>query len=238
MTSQSGPTRTANVLSKISTHGRWVVRIMPVDTKRRLLSPLACRTAVERSAVEMRGWDYPHVVPTSHDDHGAYPIEHGYETWTDWDTHIEAWRFMQSGQFVHQFAMWEEFELPRHVERNSGHPWLSLESTIYSFTEILTFAARLTEQVDYGDKITIEVGLRETGGRQLFADFRRALFRRYACEIPAIHRTLTVAPDELRANRLEFSNAMSRETLALFSLDIEARIVSDIQEQLASRRWS
>lgn len=161
------------LLEKIQGAGHWRILIRPITPLDEKLSIARCREAVSKANVELRGWDYPHVL-FRNDESGGYSNADGYfEHWTDWLSHIEFWRMFQSGQFLHYRGMWEEWD---EFNNMPAKPFLSIEGAIYLFTEVAEFAARLTGYADMKDGVSISIGAHQTAGRRLWVGRNRIQF--------------------------------------------------------------
>lgn len=77
------------LLDRIRSRGFWRINFQPrvlVETKSSLVE---CRDIVERSAVSLRGWQYPYVPVKQDDQQGSLPSGEFFEAWIDWWNHIE-----------------------------------------------------------------------------------------------------------------------------------------------------
>src|ERR1043166_6582061 len=94
------------VEKKIRSRGYWRVVIRPSSfiAERARLRDL--EQIARDTVVQLRGWDYPHF-PRDGVTRGNDFIE--ALTDSGWIQHIELWRLYQSGQFVHLFAMREDW---------------------------------------------------------------------------------------------------------------------------------
>src|SRR5216117_1721135 len=163
---------------KIRSRGYWRVVIRPSGfiAERARLRDL--EQIARDSVVQLRGWDYPHF-PKEGVTRGNDFIE--ALTDVEWLSHIELWRLYQSGQFVHLFAMREDWvegtSLPGlgNVKRGT---LLSYESTLYTITEIFLFAGRLAQRMALGPDVVVEYGLYNLQNRRLetFNPGRDSLF--------------------------------------------------------------
>jgi hypothetical protein len=166
----------SDILRKIRQRGHWDVLIGPTEfVKERMPSLGKCTEAVRDGAVKLRGWDYPHY------DTSREPTRHGdcVEQAFEWQDRIEFWRYYQSGQFIHYFAMWEDWQEQRAS-------WVPLEGkpgeifhitwAAFRFAEIYTFASRLALKGLLGTTCKISIALHKTEGRALtWADPSRNL---------------------------------------------------------------
>src|SRR5581483_8451600 len=95
-----------SLLEDIQSRGHWRVVIRPstfVDP--RVPDIVTLKPILEKIAVRLRGWDYPHV-----DDRTPVHIDLdwiGQEF--SWQDYLEIWRFYQSGQLIHIAGMMEDW---------------------------------------------------------------------------------------------------------------------------------
>lgn len=147
------------LLSKIHAKGYWRVLVRPTKYVEKRIPTLGeCRRYVEESTVRLRGWDYPHINDVTN---GQNWIESS-EEWLH--GHIEYWRYYQTGQFVHHFAMNEDYE-----ESSKGRHGLDFLNTLYRFTEIFEFSSRLAARGLLSPGVDVRVELHNCEGRQLFS---------------------------------------------------------------------
>jgi hypothetical protein len=86
----------------------WRVNIRPERYEAGAIVSLGeCFSVVERAAVRLRGWPYPAVSRNSEErDQGTNWVA----SWCSFRGHSEYWRFYQSKQFLHLFAVREATE--------------------------------------------------------------------------------------------------------------------------------
>src|SRR3989442_1688113 len=90
----------------VRSRGFWRVVIRPSRFVAERAPLRDLETIVRDSIVQLRGWDYPHFPRegvTRGDDFILALTEAG------WLAHLEVWRLYQSGQFIHLFAMREDW---------------------------------------------------------------------------------------------------------------------------------
>lgn len=169
-------------------HPHWRVQFCPSRYEPELIPSLAaCYSTVERTKVRLRGWDYPHIShrPEQH----AYG-NHWVASWSEFMGHLEYWRFYQSGQFLHLFAVREATEpgwrdkllstTHSHLSWNKEINWsavpgfISVTNFLYTVTEIFEFAARLAQKQVYTGRIMINIRINRIKGFVLTTDWDRA----------------------------------------------------------------
>ena len=172
-------------LTKIHSTGYWRVNIRPARQVSDSTSTLTkCREIVRSSAVELRGWDYPHW-----DEREVRNGQNWVEGGCDWAGYIEYWRYYQSGQFIHHFAMTEDYDQQPSAgtaKKREAPPFLYITSTLYTLTEIYEFATRLAAKEALGLGALVSITLFGTEGRELIAEPGRWPVRSYVCQLPKI----------------------------------------------------
>ena len=185
------------LLNKIKSRGYWKVNFTPLKFNESIVPERPqLIDIVEKSRVKLRGWDYPHLSHWETPQSREAVIRKDYiEGGCDWEAMIELWRFYQSGQFIHLFAIREDWfaedtwvTRPDLKNLKSGDA-LEIVSAIYTATEIFEFAHRLTKLGIYDEGIKISIQLVNTKGRALKVfDFMRAgLFRDYKAHDDVVH---------------------------------------------------
>jgi hypothetical protein len=152
----------------------------------------SCKRLLEENAVQLRGWDYPHIPRGNIDNQKMYFGADYCEGYIDWGSHKELMRFYQSGLFVHYFSMWEDWmsedglgAIVGRDKRNDKAPGsaLSFIGVTYTMTEIYEFLRRQASGSNVFDSgVTVELKLHNVGeGRSLesFDANRIGLFGRY-----------------------------------------------------------
>lgn len=177
-----------DILKKIKSQGFVRVIIKPIIFDEiKIKSVRDCKSLIEKSIVILRGWDYPHWPQNP--DHDYLEIDQDFiESGIDWGGHKELWRFYQSAQFVHYFAIfedWFEEDLWRDKQTQDIQPntILDITSTVYSLTEIFEFAFRLTKPNFYQEGFNVEITFYRLNNRSLhiLSPGRMPLIQNYIC---------------------------------------------------------
>ena len=149
------------LINRIKSKGYWRVEIRPtIFDERRIPTFSKARELVQSCRVQWRGWDYPHW-----NENSVRNISDWVESQEDWEQYIEYWRFYRSGQFVHLFALREDYldldeVLPtQYPARTPRVGYVSFVSTTYKVTEIFEFASRLANKDVLHPSAFISVGL-------------------------------------------------------------------------------
>lgn len=228
---------TREVLKQIEGGTHWVTRLIPSSTENRFTSVLECFNAASRSAVELRGWDYPHIQPREDRRYGrSRPLNNGWELWVNFMVHREVWRLMQSGQFIHFASIWEDDRSLDQYRQSPTDLILLFENVVYTITEIVEFASRLTTTTSYEPTIQLEIDLRKASGRRLVASPTRWLSGDYRCELETITLRRTLAISDLQSTTHDISNGLIVDFLGRFGFDANPRVIGDLQQALLERR--
>ncbi|MGE0441556.1 MAG: hypothetical protein AB7L66_05165 [Gemmatimonadales bacterium] len=228
-----------DVIAAIRSRGYWSVVVRPATFHQKLIPSLTEVEEVLRDChIQLRGWDYPHYREGE-----AKRLADHIEGWVSWEEHHEVWRLYQSGQFVHLFAMREDW----YGDSTLGQPdvppgtVLSVLSSLYSITEIHTFAARLATRLRLVGNVHLSIKLTRLGGRQLqiLEPGRVPLspHRKSAAELSEYGDSWDHPVGTLigRANELAIDFAL--ELFDRFSWEApRARLVED-QRRLLEQRW-
>lgn len=176
-----------DVLKKIGTKGYWRIVFEPLEYDERKISLSDCKELVEKNAIHLRGWDYPHVPRRIGDDTALEPGDNYWQGWLDWEgeNHKEFWRIYQSGQFIHYLGLREDwlndFQIESMWERRSlsykpGEA-LGVVATTYQITEIFEFLSRLMSDGVYEGGVKVSISLNNTQDRCLVIEqFQRVGF--------------------------------------------------------------
>lgn len=161
------------LLEKIHSVGHWRLVLRPLVPLPEKLTYRECGDVVERARVSIRGWDFPHLSRRQ-DDQGGSGREDGFVyNWTDWRAAQEFWRMYQSGQFLFYSAVHDDTEFWNG--KNAGE-WLDVVDAIYTVTEFVEFAQRLTDGGPYRDGYALDLKLQNTQDRKLAAGRGRMPF--------------------------------------------------------------
>jgi len=229
-------------IEKIHSTGYWDVKIRPSQYESERVKDLGeCKKIIDESAVLLRGWDYPHFdLPK---------IEHGIDfigSGVDFLSHIEYWRFHQTGQFIHHFACMEEYEIdvekiPFMSARNpspSGK-YLSILNTLYTLTEIFLFASRLASKAILDPECNIAITFHGMKDRQLiFLDHGRYLRRAYISSLDEIPFSGTYTIPELTSDYARLARVAMKWIFDRFQwTDITESHFTEEQTNFLERNW-
>ncbi len=227
-----------DLVKKIRSRGYWEVIIRPhTFVEKRLPVITELYPLVERRSVLLRGWDFPHIDPHVEPHIGVDWV--GQES--RWEQYLEVWRLYQSGQFFDLFGMAEDWRdqsslWPPSEDWRPGAT-LSVPDTIFRFTEIFEFGARL-QFTDAGDEsVHIEVVASGLKGRELVFDVpgRVGFFRKRKASIEKLPYQADLPRVELIANAKELALKPALELFRRFDWDPNIDLLREIQSKLLQR---
>jgi hypothetical protein len=228
----------SELLEKIRSRGHWRVVIRPgTFNKERVPNIAALYPILQKTSVQLRGWDFPHLDTQTklHIDKDWIGQE------IDWQQYLELWRFYQSGQFVHFSAMAEDWfhEFFGPLEPGYDQPGLllSVERTVFRFTEIFEFASRLA-LTEAGDaQMHLEIGLVGINNRCLWVNAQRRMpfDSDYKASIRELPYQVNVSHIELISAASELALRPAVELFQRFGWDPSLEMLRDIQAELLHR---
>jgi hypothetical protein len=224
-------TQAQTILSKIRERGYWRVVIRPTSFEEKHIPEYSeLFRIVERNAVRLRGWDYPHIDYKSQPERGNDWVGQEFQR----EDELEVWRLYQSGQFVHYFAIAEEWRDESSLRPpDQGWAWgrhMYYISTVYSFLEIYEFASRLALSPAGGVMMHVEIELGNLKGRRLIPEtIHYQLGREYRITLPTWEHVWEGAQTELIASPRELAALATRELFARFGLDLGLDILKKLQ---------
>lgn len=228
---------TAELADRIRSRGYWRTVIRPTQFDANRVSSLAELEESGRSCiVEIRGWDYPHWPRE-----GLRRMGDFIEGTIDWEDHKELWRLYKTAQFVHLFAMREDWlrenSSVRHMNVDPG-ALLAYESTIFSFTEIYYFASRLATRFKLGPQVTIEIEIGGISGRQLHTfDFNRVPFNEQRrAHVARFSFIQDYDPEALVADGRQLALQPLQRLFELFNWDTTPEALEPVQAKLLQNR--
>lgn len=227
---------------RIRSAGYWEAVIRPATHVPTRVPIAKLESIVERNAVQIRGWDFPHV------DRRKPParLQDSIVNATEWEHIAELWRFYQSGQFVSLRAMWTDWRDrsgfwpvgPNEQWRRGGQ--LLMLDAFYSLVEIYEFAARLSA-TDAGDStMVIDVTVGGLQGRDLKMESptRAGLSWSTPAQLSVLRLpTHSIGRDELIADPVKLAVIGASELFSRFGRDdLDPKIIRDWLDDLRRGR--
>ena len=222
----------SELLERIRSRGYWKAIVRPTTfVERRVKRHSDLLPILEKNSVEIKGWSFPHIDPVLAIDEGPDWI--GQELARD---HIlEFWRFYQSGQFIHYFAMpedWGARSNPR-LQFSDGIPRVMLDvgDLVVRFTEVFEFAARLAfaETWDEGIHIEVSVDNIENHFLQLPGLGSTKVTSIPQAEVPTMQYARDLSIEELIADAGELSLAPTLRMFSAFGWKPGIDLIRDLQ---------
>lgn len=223
-----------SLIQKLKSRGYWRVVIRPTDFVAERIANINDLTAIiQKHAVEMRGWDFPHLGNESPKIGVDY-----IEKEVDWQHTLEFWRFYQSGQFVHYAGFFEDWRdqsglYPGGPQWKAGQA-LGIGDSVARFTEIFEFASRLALTPAGGKEMEVQISLQGLENRQLYNDDRsRILFARsFTSALKEFPQRQVLSQTELTARPRELAAAVATKLFQRFGMDPKGDLVQTIQGHL------
>ena len=172
----------SELLDKIRSRGYWQVVIRPHEfDEQRIADIFALYPILERCSVQLRGWNYPHLHRSVQFHIDTDWIGQEFQ----WEHYLELWRFYQSGQFIHIAGIRSDWRDQSDIWPPATNGWLpgsvlGIGDTVFGFTEIFEFAARLAFTDASDDFMHISVTLKGLKDRRLQDDSPASGEGRYA----------------------------------------------------------
>lgn len=226
----------SSLLDKIKSRGYWRVVIRPQTfAEKRIAEITELYPIIQNTSVTIRGWDFPHL-----DTHSQTHIDIdwiGQES--EWEIFLEIWRFYQSGQFIDVAGMHEDWydqrrSIPPALENWRPGLILGIGNTLFRFTEIFEFAARLAMTQAGDDSMHIEVTVNNLAGRKLWVDSpnRTPMFHDYSASIGELPYRIELPRTELIAAPRELALKPAIELFRRFGWNPSQDILRDQQKKL------
>ena len=143
------------MLEKIKSKGYWRVLVRPQAFDPELVPYGELTNLLRKSAVDLRGWDFPHVLDENPNKEKNYVYLD-----TDFDGIVESWRFYQSGQFIHYAGIISDWRDTKNASLNQYGKVLGVIDTVGRYTDIFEFSSRLARSIPKIGDLEIEIILR------------------------------------------------------------------------------
>lgn len=226
------PASVTGVNADIRGRGFMWTRVYPTSYQADRFASTDLRDIISRSAVQLRGWDLPHIGQANPD------IYDGYIELSDaWNQHLEVWRFHRDGQFVNITGLIEDWlEQERQRSWLEGHDRaMSVGNVLFALAERFELAARLAQR--WPDSGTVvEIAINDLADRVLVAGDpgRMPLWPDRSTKATTWSRSWTLsqlaAADSAKALAVE----AALDLFGLFGWAPEPQLLSDQVDEL---RW-
>jgi Putative DNA-binding domain len=215
-----------NLLSKLKLKGYWIVIVRPPEFKRERLRLLSCEDVVIKSIVKFREYNYPHYYVGTFQE--GRLVRGGY--FVRWSNDIlprrmfveppfSIWQMTQSGQFIHFFALLEDY-WKSTISKNV----LTFTNLVWSITEIYKFLSNLALKNTFDGEASLKIELHNTKGRRLI-EGKDSLQIGYEYAVESLDRHRSFTESEIVAKSLDFA------------LDDVSRMLEHIGIDSSSQFW-
>lgn len=196
------------ILDEIRSRGHVVFVIRPQTFNPTLVEHTQLEPLLRRTAVQLRGWDMPHIDPHESVRNKSDHIEQQ----SSWNNHLEHWEFYSSGQFADLTSIRADW-LDRSSLHTAPSGWrrgqtLPVTDTVFTITEIFELAARLAVTPAGDSHMVVSISFRGMAGRVLTVD-----------DTPRVPFAFEYRYDD---ERIDLSTTISRERLAGEAWDLAA----------------
>lgn len=194
------------ILTQIRSRGHWEVNIRPQPFKQRVSQSKELLPIIETATIDLGGWRFPFVPDRAEQlvNGQRHRDEDSVRQIHRWEHHLEAWRFYRSGQFALATSVaWDWRDESGWWPVREGEKWspntsIGFGHIVQMLLQTFLFAARMAETAAGDERMSIEIVLAPTMGRQLFSDFpTRMLLPGYKADIDRIRLSLEVSRTDL-----------------------------------------
>lgn len=211
----------SEILEIIRQRGYYEITLRPDSVND--LSFQELKDIIKKNQVRHRGLFYPHLADHKY---GKYQIvENHIESFHQWGTHIDIWRFYKSGQFKQYIGFvedrWDDHPplgvewTPDMESAPPDAPFLEPIMTILELTEILLFTSRLANEIV--GRWNLEINLHKMNERklQIRVQNRTGLYADYTCHTHIIRlKPIDITSKDLKIKHDELA---VEKTLEIFS---------------------
>lgn len=221
------------IVTKIRTRGFWRIVIRPSSFDQERVRYDELEEIMRRAAVRLRGWDFPHF-----DKHG---LKYGMDfvgSETDWQHHLESWKFFQTGQFVFLGGMkldWrDQSTLSDPLSGYVNGRVLGVIESLWTITEVFELAARLATTSAGAAEMVVRIELGDLMGRELFVDEARRMPLQTTCiaNIESFNKDFPVGAELLLANPDELAITAAQEVFLRFGWRADPEVLRSSQAEL------
>lgn len=225
----------SEIVNKITSRGYRRVTIRPAQFNSKRVADISSLFPIlQKTSVGLRGWNFPHL-----DERNSPRIDIDWISQeTEWQHHISLWRFYQSGQFFHIAGIpgdWRDHSSLWPADDSSKvGTLLGVGDTVFSFTEIFEFAARLS-LTDAGDEqMEIDITYGNLSGRTLYVDSQRRwpfdfAYKTSLSEFPSV---VSIDRVDLVARARDLALERAADLFKRFGWNVKPDVLRSWQEEL------
>lgn len=222
------------VVDDIRAKGHVVFTVRPSSFDPRRVPVVELEPILRRCAVQLRGWDLPHIDPQSPVRRKTDRIQQE----SAWRDHLEQWSFYTSGQLADisslRFDWLDEYDshlVPAGWRAGSALP---VTDTIFSITEIFELAARLALTPAGDEQMQIAISYRNMEGRVLVVDDNRRapFFQEYRYDDDRVELTGSFTREQLAGEAWDLAADSARELFTYFGWEPAVEVIKGAQSEL------
>jgi hypothetical protein len=229
------------ILEKVKSRAHWRIVAKPNEyVERRIASTPKLLEVLRGAALQLRGWDFPHI---NQNEPPKY-LPDSVENWTDWHHYVEYWRFFLSGQFIMYAGIpidWRDRAPETWGPLNSNpldEKLLHVGDTLARLTEVMEFSARIAKKID-AEAMVIDVSCAGLDGRNLSIlqwDNRMPFFSARTAHVQEFREAITIPTADLVSSPREFALPVAAHLFNLFGWDPSIDELGKWQKQIFGNR--
>lgn len=224
--------RPSECLADIDNHARFDVAVYPTQYQQVRLLSVDLESFVVSNAVRLRGWPVPFVAA---DAAGLVRREGsiGQDLEASFVPHLEAWRMVVSGQFLHRRVVATDLrDAPDLRAADPEIKTIAVWDVLLYLVELAELAARMSTALEV-DEVSITVSLRGAEDRELISgDWARDLHGRYVIPSESVDATGSFSAARLLAEPRAVGVELAQEMLASMGLRVQEQVLLDWQAQV------
>jgi len=226
------------LLDKIRSRGYWEVIIRPANFKKDRIPDINnLLDIVRQRCVKIRGWDFPHfdMQEASHIDLDWVGQE------LEWQHFLSAWRFYQSGLFVHIAGNridWRDQSNFWRADLNwQPNNLFGVADSLFIFHEVFEFAARLSLSEAGDDTMFVSISACNIAKRKLYLDDAPAFgyIQPYISSLQNFPYSLQISKSELVSKPIEFALVAASELFKRFGWRVNPDDLRSIHDRILKR---
>jgi hypothetical protein len=221
-------------VQQIRSRGYWEILIRPAHFVARRVDNIADLFPIVRDrAVQISGWDFPHIDRNAKPGIGQDWIEQE----VDWHIFVERWRIYQSGQFVFIGGFqgeWDDPDYPRsHLPPH--YPVLTIEDALRKNHETFTFAQRLALSPAGDARLTIRITAHQLAGRHLHtcSPNRMGFIEPRVAQIPQFVQEAEFEKELLLSESANLAGRWATELFRRFGWDPAPTVLESIRREIS-----
>jgi hypothetical protein len=225
--SEQGPAE--DISEKIQDRGHWRISVRPLAFEVERVPFGDVEDLVRRSAVKVRGWDFPHVDRRKAIERGVDWVGQG----SDWSDNVEVWRIWTSGQLISLRGFREDW-LDQSQWSAPPAGWqpgasLGILESLICIWEGYELAARLALSSAGGDQMRVSVTAVGLAGRTLVMDDQRRvpLFQDYSATIAEFPDVSDVLAADLVADPMTLAVRVAHRLFQRFGWTPDETVLLD-----------